>query len=537
MAGCVNSKGSHIGYSEVIEKQRGGGYVRYKYSNFDVSLFGAGYNVRLDEPAQYMTGTWASQSPFSSREQERGNLLAEETYNTDNKLVKNHTIGYSIVNEPAEYVEGIKSFGFFPCPMQVGQEYRIGNFAYYKRYTYACLPSSESTTLYDINGNNPITTSEDRGINSSKLLSSKISYTSGGDVLHTSYTYPSDYNYVGPEPYIPVTRGLYLMQIRNIINRPISVIEYKNWNITQATVALYTVNNNNVVVPSQVLQLNPAQPVTYYQYKLPYYSDPAASDPHHISFVTDSNLKPVLTFGDYDSKAHPGSIIKPGGVASAQVWSYGQSLLVAKVENAAPAQVGYTSFEADGSQVVNNSFVSAGANEFNYDPYVGEGFHLQAGGVSGRRSYVLNGGWGVSRDNIPPGDYEVTFWAKGGWNNVYLFVNGGGQLLGQYDEYTTPQDFHLLRGRVRITAGSASNPVGNINIDAYGRLVTIDDVRLYPVGARMTSYTYDPLVGPTSVSDANSRPTLYLYDSLHRLYYVRDQDGNIVKTYQYNLKP
>lgn len=538
LAGCVNSKGSHIGYSEVIEKQRGGGYTRYKYSNFDVSIFGSGYNARLDDPAQYMTGTWASQSPFSSREQERGNLLAEETYNNNDKLVKNHTIGYMVVNEPAEYVEGIKSFGFFPCPMGVGQEYRIGNFAYYKRYTYACLPASESTTLYDVNGSNPVTSSEDRGINSSKLLSSKFSYTSTGDLLYTLYTYPNDYPYNGAQPYIPTTRAMALMQGHNILNKPIAITEYKNWQITQATVALYTVNNNDVVVPSQVLQLNPKQPLPYYQYSLPYYSAPAASDPNHIFFVPDSNLKPALTFGDYDGKVHPGSITKPGGVLSTQVWDYKHTLLAAKVDNATPAQVAYTSFESDGPQFVNNSFIEDGLYGWNYDPNLGQSTHLQTGGgVSGRRSYLLDGGWSVNRGHLPPGTYELTFWAKGGWNNIFVFPDSGSQLLGQYDDYITPQDFHLLRARIRVSGGSVSNPTGSVAFDAYGRQVSVDDVRLYPVGARMVSYTYDPLVGVTSTSDANSRPVLYEYDNLHRLSLLRDQDGNVVKTYQYNLKP
>jgi YD repeat-containing protein len=62
----------------------------------------------------------------------------------------------------------------------------------------------------------------------------------------------------------------------------------------------------------------------------------------------------------------------------------------------------------------------------------------------------------------------------------------------------------------------------------------IDEVRLYPAAAQMTTYTYSPLTGMTTQCDAGNRVTYYFYDALGRLMYVEDQDGNIIKTYQYH---
>jgi YD repeat-containing protein len=61
----------------------------------------------------------------------------------------------------------------------------------------------------------------------------------------------------------------------------------------------------------------------------------------------------------------------------------------------------------------------------------------------------------------------------------------------------------------------------------------LDEVRVYSAGAIMTTYTHRPQVGVTSITDANNVTTYYEYDGLGRLYIVRDDKGNILKTYNY----
>jgi len=52
----------------------------------------------------------------------------------------------------------------------------------------------------------------------------------------------------------------------------------------------------------------------------------------------------------------------------------------------------------------------------------------------------------------------------------------------------------------------------------------------------MATYTYIPLAGMSSECDAANRVTYYEYDNLQRLVDTRDQDWNIIKTYQYHYK-
>jgi YD repeat-containing protein len=53
----------------------------------------------------------------------------------------------------------------------------------------------------------------------------------------------------------------------------------------------------------------------------------------------------------------------------------------------------------------------------------------------------------------------------------------------------------------------------------------------------MTTYTYTPLVGATTVVDAKNTPIYYEYDNFQRLQNIKDKDGNIVKHIDYHYRP
>ncbi|WP_239023199.1 RHS repeat protein [Flavobacterium endoglycinae] len=55
--------------------------------------------------------------------------------------------------------------------------------------------------------------------------------------------------------------------------------------------------------------------------------------------------------------------------------------------------------------------------------------------------------------------------------------------------------------------------------------------------AMVTTYTYKPLVGISTVTDPKGEKTTYTYDSFNRLETVKDKDGNLLTENQYNYKP
>ena len=115
--------------------------------------------------------------------------------------------------------------------------------------------------------------------------------------------------------------------------------------------------------------------------------------------------------------------------------------------------------------------------------------------------------------------YKVTYYAKSGTPSINGVVssndapsnNGNGW---KYYEKT-------VTGVSSIT----------ISGSAY-----IDEVRIYPEEAQMTTYTYEPLYGVTSEGGQNHVIQKYYYDKFGRLELVKDLDGKVIQAVQYKYQ-
>ena len=54
--------------------------------------------------------------------------------------------------------------------------------------------------------------------------------------------------------------------------------------------------------------------------------------------------------------------------------------------------------------------------------------------------------------------------------------------------------------------------------------------------AKVTSYTYKPSVGVSTLTDSRGKTVRYIYDEFNRLTLIKDSDDKIVKRYEYNYK-
>lgn len=141
-------------------------------------------------------------------------------------------------------------------------------------------------------------------------------------------------------------------------------------------------------------------------------------------------------------------------------------------------------------------------------------------------------------------------------NNIYFesFEEGTGNsaagdaktghysYAGVYSKTLSGLDNNIYTLSYWSKSGAVWDLILNNNISAAGNYTIAlpagqyDDIRFYPTSALMTTYTYDPLVGLTSLSDNKGNITYYEYDSLQRLMNIRDKDGNIIKHTDYHYQ-
>lgn len=212
-----------------------------------------------------------------------------------------------------------------------------------------------------------------------------------------------------------------------------------------------------------------------------------------------------LRYYGYDATGNPLSVSKEKDAKISYIWDYNNTYPIAEVKNAASSDIAYTSFEADGTGNwggVNTANITSNANT-----------------VTGSRYYNLSGT--ALTKSVSAGNYIVSYWSKNGSYNV---------------NSTTAKTLRTVVTADGVTWTNYEHTISNTSSISVNGTGAIDELRLYPDNAQMTSYTFTPLVGMTTQSDANGRINYYEYDNYGRLKLIRDLDRNIIKTFSYVLK-
>lgn len=195
-----------------------------------------------------------------------------------------------------------------------------------------------------------------------------------------------------------------------------------------------------------------------------------------IKYLSNTNFEDLVYFNQFDTLGNITEQQKANDAKQSYIWGYNNSYPVAQVNGAAAKDIFHTSFEdIDGNSTDGDS-------------------------KTGKKSRT--GGYSKSLSGLTNGSYLLTWWQKSG-NNWSLQTNV-----------------------VTVSGGTYT-----INLSSQ-----VDEIRFYPQGAQMTTYTYVPLIGLTSQCDANNRIIYYEYDGFGRLKLIRDQDRNVLKTFDYKYQ-
>ena len=340
------------------------------------------------------------------------------------------------------------------------------------------------------------------------LLSSQVSTNSKGAKIEQKNYYIEDYNLNNPANTV-----LNQMRNDNIFNVPISSEIWQTKpgqqpELLSTSVTEFGIAPNGDYKPVKTYSLQTDGPVPQ--------NTIGVFDPDKLVRNPPSPTQPLIvpiTETIYGSFGEP--IINndlQGGRVNSQIYSTLNKISVASVTNASAYDVAYTSFEIN----------DASTNYDSWNWLSNSGTILDNGSPTGNHcssGTILTDI--ISYKNKP---YKLTFWAKS--NNFQLTP---GVLLTKTASSPTINGWTYYEYDVNPT-----NDYYIIYLSGNG--TSIDEVRLYPKNASMSTVTYKPGIGKTSECDINNRINYYEYDELGRLSKVLDERRNIIKTYEYHFK-
>jgi YD repeat-containing protein len=262
------------------------------------------------------------------------------------------------------------------------------------------------------------------------------------------------------------------MREKNVVIKPIETIKMrgKNGNNFIVSATFNSYKPEGTGLLDTVYEADIAEPVLQTNFKV-----------FTPSSGMDERYKERLQYSLYDTKGNILEIKTPDGMKTS--YSYGQGLKkfpVTMTKNAVSAEVYYEDFEDGGNVGITQQDAKSGLK-------------VKASG------FVC--------PFIPPNNknYTLSYWYRNGTSGQWTFF-------------------------------CAKNIPGN-NFSSYKTLNQgnyIDEVRVHPSDAQMNSYSFDLFRGMTSSSDANGISTYYEYDPALRLKAIKNNDRNVLKTFEYH---
>jgi YD repeat-containing protein len=416
-----------------------------------------------------------------------GLLTQQEIYNSAGQMLKKTSNAYNFMGDFADTLANYK-VGTIRNACDAGSappQYSINS--YYLFYGYS-NKKQVTNVDYTAAGDSVVTRTSYTYDPNYFTLSKEVSTGSKNDSVATYHYYPFNYNISGSV--------FSAMRDSNIIAKPVSneIWRYlsNKYYLVSADATNYALYNNSYL-PSKYYYLKSTVPV----------------DPATIGVFSPTALLRVpalydqkINFSSYDIRSNP-ILINQRGLRTAYIWDINMQFPIAKISNADSLSAAYTSFESDGTG--NWTIASS----------VRDGVTVA---FTGSKSYVLSNG-GISKTGLTSTKtYVVAYWRKNGTALSIAGTIAGYPITGATRNGWTYYE-HRITGQTSVSISGTGN---------------IDELRLYPVDAQMTTYTYDPLLGVTSSTDAKGETTYYEYDALQRLINVRDKDMNIIKHTDYH---
>ncbi len=580
LLGDIN--GTFTGYSYVKEINQNGGYTYYNYTNFN-DLPADADNIGSSD---VLALTWSGSSfqfisSATSLAYKRGLLKSKGIYNAAGILLSQSTYTYAPQNTTVTYGGyGLRGMAFNGIYNNIGGEstcrvtyqtpvenYRLVKVTQsdYDQHTPADAVTSTVQYTYD-----PLNNRLVQGINTTDSKNQTHSQT----IYHTE-----DVANTGATAIPMLTTGettaLNTMIGANRTGAVVHTTDNRNGTIYQVHNSYAAAVNNNIYL---------GQTSTY------------ASDPQN----TTNTLIQQQSFVYDAATSNAISSTFQGGATTSTMYGYNRTLPVAKIVNASSVTSPTTSMSAFTNTLSNGTVTTSQAIPFTVGsagnitvslswptlPASGSSNSASVSyGISGPAGFssFTSGNICISSDHscsaytntvsssfaCVPGNYTITIYGTNNpQNNFSLFqvsypgTNYASVFTNEffYDNFeedgnsTTPVP-HTGRMCYSGNYTVAYTPPNSrkyliqwwvyqgswvFHQQAYTGPITltgpVDDVRVFPADALMTTYSYSQQVGKTSEIDPSGKTIVYQFDGLNRLQTVLDQDGMVLKQYDYEYQ-
>jgi len=524
--GAVNFNDVLIGYGQITitQKDANGQTNGFLVKTFNVNtsssnyVNGTGFDIQPcyfvpGERTTDITGTWDyiryldvthKNLPPSSSGNLEGKLIQEQYFDSSGNLLKSVNYYYHLANYTSNYYD-IKAIqnrdGGFSGGCTPENGYGMGGI---RPVNLFVSPAKSFRTLKD--------STIELTYSGSNFLKKKIAYQYNSyyqpmfeTIYNSDGTQTINYTRTSAEIYVPNGGGtsgifaaqMYQMFTQHVRNLPIEQIVIHRGAAGDSSVVSSRFNVYKNSLPLHVYMMESQQPLVLRSQFVPWYY--SLSSPYSVNI--DNHYK-LYSNADYSPNNMIWTLHTLEG-DKAYVWDEAYNTLLAQCNNADSTGVAFTSFE------------TSATGRWTYNP---SGVVSDTTAPTGIHAYNLATA-SISRGLLTSSiNYIVSYWARSATSYT---VSGStsvkqGKTINGWKFYE-----HTVTGVTTVTISGTGS---------------IDEVRLYPSKAQMISYTYSPLIGITSLCDADNRITYYFYDALGRLAWIKDQDKNMVKTVQYHFK-
>lgn len=557
--GLVSTNGSAIGYKEVTIQQQGNGKT---VQHFAMPALAEDTTAGCDQGSCAYERVFAEDIPLNGTliwdnfpfpsqpnyDHMRGLLVKSEVYNEQGQLKSKSEYEYSLKNfskvKTLNVGITLTDAGGNPTSFLIARGYLLSS--------WNVLSKSTTTTYDDHSPANERVSTIDYNFDATNhhfITSVETSDNKGGARIF-KYKYPSDYSGTATDEV-----GSAIVKMRDdlhMLGVQLEAIEIRKDAAGNEKVVSASFNGFSDFDPSSVNKVYPS-----ISYKSNLSSAKSTSTWLESSLSSGTlQLDPsyqvegrVLT---YDSNGNPVEVQREHDVINSVVYGYQGLQPIASVANATSQEVAYTGFESDDQ----DNWVLNSSNQNSADAVAGDhSRQIQAGATNYGPTQIIT-------PTDQNGSFVFSCWVKTqagfGAQGGHLVINTmnhssnatypANTATGSYKTISfgdTNGEWQLLEveidlDEIRQNGNLQVNEILRVGVYVYNTdpisFFLVDDMKLHPTDAMMSTASYSLLQGVSSAASPNGQTSHYQFDEFGRLVLTQNHQREVLQSIQYHFK-